>query len=121
MSALAILALAALGGVGAVARHMTVFAVAERSGDQFPFGTLAVNLSGSLIVGLLLGAGVTGTTLTLLAGGLLGSYTTFSAWMADSDGLAREGRPQAAALNIFLSLFAGLAAIVIGRALGGLL
>jgi fluoride ion exporter CrcB/FEX len=40
--------------------------------------------------------------------------------MADSDGLAREGHPQAAALNIFLSLFAGLAAIVIGRALGGL-
>ncbi len=120
MSALAILALAALGGVGAVARHITVFEVAERSGDHFPFGTLAVNLSGSLIVGLLLGAGVTGTALTLLAGGLLGSYTTYSAWMADSDGLAREGRPQAAALNIFLSLFAGLAAIVIGRTLGGL-
>ena len=62
-----------------------------------------------------------GTTLTLLAGGLLGSYTTYSAWMADSDGLAREHRPQAAAVNIFVSLFAGLVAIVIGRALGGLL
>ncbi len=120
MSALAVLALAGLGGAGALARHLTVVAVAERSGERFPFGTLTVNITGSLIVGLLLGVGVTGTTMTLLAGGLLGSYTTFSAWMADSDGLANEKRPQAAALNVFLSLFAGLAAIVIGRALGGL-
>ena len=121
MTALTILALAALGGVGAVARHLTVLVVAELTGDQFPVGTLTVNVAGSLILGLLLGAGVTGTTLTLLAGGLLGSYTTYSAWMADSDGLAREHRPQAAAVNIFVSLFAGLVAIVIGRALGGLL
>jgi fluoride ion exporter CrcB/FEX len=41
--------------------------------------------------------------------------------MADSDGLAREHHPEAAVVNIFLSLFAGLAAIIIGRALGGLL
>jgi CrcB protein len=120
MSALAVVALAALGGVGAVARHLTVFEVAERSGGRFPLGTLAVNLAGSLVVGVLLGAGVTGATLTLLAGGLLGSYTTFSAWMADSDGLAREHRPQAAVVNIFVSLFAGLATIILGRALGGL-
>ncbi|CAB4336099.1 unannotated protein [freshwater metagenome] len=121
MSALAIVGLTALGGVGALARHLTVVAVAERSGDQFPVGTLVVNVAGSLIVGLLLGAGVAGATLTLLAGGLLGSYTTFSAWMADSDGLAREHRPQAAAVNIFLSLFAGFLALVVGRTLGGLL
>jgi len=120
MSALAIAALTGLGGVGALARHLTVVTVAKRGGDHFPFGTLAVNLAGSLFVGLLLGAGVTGTTFTLLAGGLLGSYTTCSAWMADSEGLARENRPHAAAVNIFLSLFAGFAAVVIGTVLGGL-
>jgi len=121
VSAQAILALAALGGAGALARHLTVFAVAQRSGDRFPLGTLSVNLAGSLILGLLVGAGVTGTTLTLLGAGLLGSYTTFSAWIADSDGIARQHRPQAAAVNIFLSLFAGLAALIIGRAAGVLL
>ena len=44
MSALAIVGLTALGGVGALARHLTVVAVAERSGDQFPVGTLVVNV-----------------------------------------------------------------------------
>jgi len=120
MSASAIAALAVFGGVGAVARHLTVVGVASRGGDQFPFGTLVVNLGGSLVLGLLLGAGLTGTTQVLLAGGLLGSYTTFSAWMADSEGLAHEGHTSAAAVNIFLSLFAGLLAIVVGRAIGGL-
>ncbi|MSX01683.1 MAG: fluoride efflux transporter CrcB [Actinobacteria bacterium] len=121
MSAAAVIALAALGGIGAVARHLTVVAVAQRSGDDFPLGTLTVNLVGSLLLGLLLGAGVTGTTQILLAGGLLGSYTTFSAWMADSEGLARESHRRAAAVNIFLSLFAGFAALLVGRAVGGFL
>ena len=109
------------GGAGALARHFTVVAVASRSGSAFPFGTLTVNLAGSLLLGLLLGAGVAGDALLVAGGGALGSYTTFSAWMADSDGLAREGRPQAAAVNLALSLLAGLLAIVVGRALGQLL
>ena len=104
MSAAAIAALAVLGGVGAVARHLTVVGVASRGGDQFPLGTLVVNLTGSLIVGVLLGAGITGTTQVLLAGGLLGSYTTFSAWMADSEGLAHNGHTSAAAVNFSFSL-----------------
>ena len=109
------------GGAGALARHFTVVAVASRSGSAFPFGTLTVNLAGSLLLGLLLGAGLGGDALLIAGGGALGSYTTFSAWMADSDGLAREGRPQAAAVNLAASLLAGLLAIVVGRALGQLL
>lgn len=109
------------GGAGALARHCTVVAVAARTEPRIPLGTLAVNLSGSLALGLLLGAGVGGDALLVAGGGALGSYTTFSAWMADTDGLAREGRPAAAAANIAFSLLAGLVAIVVGRAIGQLL
>ncbi|MBU3674829.1 MAG: fluoride efflux transporter CrcB [Solirubrobacteraceae bacterium] len=107
------------GGAGALARHFTVVGVAARAGSDFPFGTLTVNLSGSLLLGLLLGAGVGGDALLVAGGGALGSYTTFSAWMADSDGLAREGRAPAAALNLAGSLILGLLALLAGRAIGG--
>ncbi|MBU6337811.1 MAG: fluoride efflux transporter CrcB [Acidobacteria bacterium] len=107
------------GGAGALARHLTVVGVAARAGSAFPFGTLTVNLSGSLLLGLLLGAGVGGDALLVAGGGALGSYTTFSAWMADSDGLAREGRVPAAALNLAGSLALGLLALLAGRAIGG--
>ncbi len=107
------------GGAGALARHFTVVGVAARAGSAFPFGTLTVNLSGSLLLGLLLGAGVGGDALLVAGGGALGSYTTFSAWMADSDGLAREGRAPGAALNLAGSLVLGLLALLAGRAIGG--
>lgn len=119
MSVPAVVAAVLAGGAGALARHFTIVGVASRAGAGFPFGTLTVNLSGSLLLGLLLGAGVGGDALLVAGGGALGSYTTFSAWMADSDGLAREGRGGAAALNLAGSLLLGLAALLLGRAIGG--
>ena len=90
---LAVAAAAVLaGGAGALARHFSVVAVAARAGPRFPFGTLTVNISGSLLLGVLLGTGIGGDGLLVAGGGALGSYTTFSAWMADSGGLARDGR-----------------------------
>lgn len=119
MSFVVALAAVLAGGAGALARHFTVVGVAARAGSGFPFGTLTVNIAGSLLLGLLLGAGVGGDALLVAGGGALGSYTTFSAWMADSDGLAGEGRPRAAATNLAGSLVLGLLAIVVGRAVGG--
>ena len=121
MSAAVLAGAVLAGGGGALARHLTVAAVAARAGAGFPAGTMAVNLGGSFLLGLLLGAGVGGDALVVAGGGALGSYTTFSAWMADSDGLARAGRPGAAGANLAVSLVGGLLAIVVGRALGGLL
>lgn len=109
------------GGGGALARHFTVVAIAPKSGTGFPFGTLTVNLAGSFLLGLLVGAGIGHDAMVVAGGGALGSYTTFSAWMADSDGLARVGRPQSAAVNLAASLFFGLVAIIAGRALGQIL
>lgn len=115
------LAVALLGGLGAVARYAVSAAVAQRSAGWFPWGTLAVNLSGTALLGLLAGLALHGDALTLAGGGLLGSYTTFSTWMLDSDRLAehRSGRPLAA--NLVGSLLLGLAAVALGRALGRVL
>jgi fluoride exporter len=102
-----------LGGVGAVARFLLDGAVTERAGDAFPWGTLAVNLSGAFALGLLVG--VADDTYRLLGTGLLGAYTTFSTWMLESHRLGEDGRLRLGALNFALSLAAGVAAAWLGR------
>jgi CrcB protein len=110
--------IAALGGVGAVARYVVSTAVARRSEGWFPWGTLAVNLSGTTLLGLLSGLALHGDALTLAGGGLIGSYTTFSTWMLDSDRLAEHHSDRALAANLVGGLLLGLAAAALGRALG---
>ena len=111
---------AALGGAGAVGRLVLDAAVSERTGDGFPWGTLAVNLSGALLLGVLAGAEVTGDALLLAGTALLGSYTTFSTWMLESHRLGEDGEPGRMWLNLMLPLVAGVAAAALGRAVGGL-
>jgi fluoride exporter len=107
-----------LGGVGAVARALLDAAVSARAGGWFPYGILAVNVSGSALLGLLAGLALHGDALLLAGGGLLASYTTFSTWMLDSHRLADEGRGRALAANLLVSLLAGLAAVALGRLVG---
>lgn len=111
------------GGVGAIARFLvdgTIGAlVARRTGDgDFPFGTLLVNLSGTLLLGLLVGLGTSHRTMTLLGTATLGSYTTFSTWMLETHRPAEDGDARLAWLNIALSIILGFAAVALGRALG---
>ncbi len=127
MSPAVLLAVGMLGGAGSVARFLIDRAVtgraeraglADRTGSGFPLGTLAVNLSGALLLGVLVGLGAGGDTLRLLGTGLLGAYTTFSAWMLETERLVAGGRPRAAAANIAVSLALGLLAVWLGRELG---
>ena len=112
---------ALLGGAGAVARFVVDGAVAQRFAGELPVGTLAVNLSGAFMLGLAAGLALSGDALILVGTATLGSYTTFSTWMLETQRLAEEGELPAAALNLALSLAAGLAAAAVGRELGGLL
>jgi fluoride exporter len=121
MTPLAWVAVALLGGVAALARFVLDAALSERPASVFPAGTLAVNLSGALALGLASGAALHGAALTIVAGGGLGSYTTFSTWMFESQRLGEAGRAGLLWLNIGLSLLAGLAALTLGHWLGGAL
>ena len=112
---------ALLGGVGALARFLLDGAVSRRTGGGFPFGTLAVNLSGALALGLLAGIALNDDALLLAGTALLGSYTTFSTWMFESHRLGEDGQPQRLWLNIAGSMALGIAAAALGRLIGGAL
>jgi fluoride exporter len=110
---------ALVGGVGAVARFLLDAAVSARLGASFPWGTLAVNLSGAFLLGLLAGLAVHGDALALAGTAALGSYTTFSTWMLESERSGEDGDTVAMWLNVALSLAVGLGAIALGRTIGG--
>jgi fluoride exporter len=117
MSAPAWIAVGLAGGCGAVARALLTHAVNLRAGRAFPYGTLAVNLTGALALGILAGAGVSGDAQRIAGVGLLGGYTTFSTWMYETQHVAERGHRTRAALNIVLSLALGLVAVWLGRAI----
>jgi fluoride exporter len=105
-----------LGGVGALARFALDALVGERLGSGFPWGTLAVNLTGAFALGIVAGTTLHGRALTLVATGVIGSYTTFSTWMLESQRLGEDGEPWLLWLNVALSLLAGVGAVALGRA-----
>jgi fluoride exporter len=121
MSPVAWAALALLGGAAALGRFLLDAALSERSAGPFPVGTLVVNLSGAALLGLLAGAALSGEARTIIAGGGLGSYTTFSTWVFESQRLGETGRAGMLWLNVAISLVAGLAALALGHWLGGAL
>ena len=107
-----------VGGLGAIARMLLDGSVSARVGRAFPWGTLAVNLSGAFVLGVLAGAAVSGDALRLAGTGFLGAFTTFSTWMLESHRLAEDGRGRLALANIAFSLAAGIAFAWLGRELG---
>lgn len=113
-----IAALILAGGLGAVLRYLVDDRFRAALPMSPPLGTLAINLSGSIALGVLTGAALTGLApegLRLVLGvGFLGGYTTFSATGVETVRLAREGRILAAALYAV----GGLLACVLGAAVG---
>ena len=109
------------GGIGAAARHGINVAFARWFGTSFPFHTLFENVSGSLLMGLLAGyfmlRGYTSQHLRLfLTTGILGGYTTFSAFSLDAILLWERQQYGMAALYVFTSVIASLAGLMIGLA-----
>ncbi len=120
MSFLALwLGVGAIGGACSIVRYLVhgLFPSDRRAG--FPLGTLAVNLTGSFVLGLLVGASLRGDAYLLAATAAVGSYTTFSTWMLDTERLARDGRLARAAANVVAGLAAGIAAAELGRTIAG--
>jgi len=119
LSAPAWVAVALLGGAAAATRFLIDSAFAARSDHPFPLGILAVNLAGTLALGLVAGVALSGEALIIVAGGGIGSFTTFSTWILDSHRLADAGHIHLVWLNLGLSLVAGFAAVAVGHWLGG--
>ena len=118
MSVLLWVAVVLIGGAGSVARFLADGVVGSAAGRDFPVGTLAVNLSGAVILGLLTGLAL-GHDQALLAGtAAVGSYTTFSTWMLETQRLTEERQHRKAVANIVVSLVLGVAAAALGRLIG---
>jgi fluoride exporter len=118
MSVLLWAAVVLIGGAGSVVRFYVDGLVSSASGRDFPYGTLAVNLSGAVILGLLTGLAL-GHDAALLAGtAAVGSYTTFSTWMLETQRLTEERQYRGAAANIIASLVLGVAAAALGQLIG---
>jgi len=115
------IAVGLLGGLAAAARFVIDAEVAARASSRFPLGIFVVNVSGALALGLVAGAGLDGEALVILAGGGIGSFTTFSTWILDSHRLGAAGHARLAWLDVVLSLLAGFAAVAFGHWLAGAL
>jgi CrcB protein len=112
---------AVLGSLGSLARFLLDRSVSTRGFSSFPLGTLAVNASGTLILGLLTGLALSGEALTLMGAATIGSYTTFSTWMLETHRLGEDGQLFVGALNVLVSVAVGLGAALLGRSIGGAL
>jgi fluoride exporter len=110
--------IAVLGGVGAITRFLFDAAVEARFDRAFPLGTFVVNLCGSFALGMLTGFQVGGSELLLAGTATLGSFTTFSTWMLESERLGEDGELTVAAMNVAFSLVLGFAAATCGWGLG---
>ena len=107
------------GGLGAGARYLLCELMLSRLGPAFPWGTLTVNLLGSILLGVIAQLGLSGASMSielrlLLTTGFMGGFTTYSTFNYETLRLLQDGRWSATALNVGLTLVACLA----GGALG---
>jgi fluoride exporter len=105
-------------GVGAACRWSLDLAIQTRHDSVFPWGTFAINVLGSLILGVILGAAAAGAesahALALGGTGFCGGFTTFSTFGLETVRLAEEGSTFEATLNVLFSLGVGLMAATLG-------
>lgn len=108
-------------GVGACARFLLATLVQQRVGGERPWGTFTVNVAGSLAAGLVAGSvihhGLGSQASTVLAVGLLGSFTTFSTFTYESVRLIETGAWKVASANVVGTMLGGIAAAAVGLAI----
>jgi CrcB protein len=114
------LLVALLGGAGAATRFWVDGAIRARGRTVLPVATITINVTGSLLIGLIAGAhlyrGLPGTWQLLLATGFCGGYTTFSTAMVETVRLAQADERGRAVLNVLGTLVVTVAAAALGVA-----
>lgn len=128
VSVMELLYIGVLGGLGCISRYLVTLWSQLMFGRGFPHGTLLVNFSGSLLLGLLLSVGIRSfpisTELRLgLSIGFLGGFTTFSTFSYQTLLLLEEGSYWSAGVNVFLNLslclLGAFVGVIIGRQFAG--
>jgi fluoride exporter len=108
--------------LGANLRYLISTWVAQRVGSGFPYGTLLINVTGCLVIGVVLTLAATKFTLSeplrlLIVTGILGGYTTFSSFGYEAFALIGSGNIEEAVLYMTSSLILGLGAVFLGSLL----
>jgi len=117
------LLVAAAGALGAMLRLFVAASAGRFFGNAFPIGTLIINITGSFLLGWFMAicarpGQISDTTRLAIAVGFVGSYTTFSTFVYESNMLLDEGLHLRAILNLVVSLLVGLLAVRFGLGLG---
>ncbi len=107
--------------IGGISRYLISQFIHSRFLSAFPFGTMAVNIIGCLLIGLVYGisekSNMTQELRLFLATGILGGFTTFSAFSNETVGMLRDGQFLFASVYVSASVILGIAATFIGIAL----
>lgn len=115
-----VLAVSIGSAIGGSCRYLVGTWFVQRFGPGFPFGTLFINVSGSLVIGFVAelaqtrALGITPFVRIALATGLIGGYTTFSSYIFEAVTLDGEGRRWIALLYALGSIVLGIAAFLAG-------
>lgn len=120
-----LLAVSAASALGAPARYLLDRAIAGRRGSALPLGTMAINLTGAFLLGLLTGLaahhGLPKEAVVVLGTGFCGAYTTFSTFSYETMRLVEDGSIAEAGTNVAVSLAAGMGMAALGLGLAVLL
>ena len=123
MTAAAVVGVVVAGAIGAPCRYLGDSWTTDRTAGSFPWGTLAVNLSGSAVLGFLTGLvlfhAFSDTPRLILGTGFCGAYTTFSTFGFETVRLIEEGSLLEAVGNVAVSVAGGLGGAAAGLALAG--
>ena len=109
------------GAIGTLARYLAASVIMERWNSRFPFGTFFVNISGCLLIGIIMTLlderGAHPNWRFGLVVGFLGGYTTFSSFEFETYIFTRDGLPFVGLLNIIASVVIGYLAVWLGAAI----
>ncbi len=111
------------GGLGALSRYVVSGVIMDKLGDNFPYGTLTVNILGSFIMGFLAmwlveRVGLDPLLRLAIFVGFLGAFTTFSTFSMETLNLFEQGLQLKALMNMFLNVSFSVLAVWLGAILG---
>ncbi len=102
------------GAFGSLSRYQLGKIIARRSKSTFPWGTIVINISGAILLGVVSGMGAGSHLSLLVADGFLGAFTTFSTFMYEGFNLIKGNKKKSALAYMLITLLGGILGYVVG-------